>query len=203
MANTGIRQLTTVVGGYAKRIWYSLNGTTPTNELMSIDDTGKLKCVSEQVTGLAGTGNRMVVADSTGNLSADSLGYSEYMYIPTLSSTGETGSWGYFAQYGKCVRIGNKLTIFLVIGWDSKPSAGTNIKISLPVQADVYALRGFLSEYIGITFAGNQLVLSNNNTDNNNIYIFQNLSGGGLAGINVSDVASSGVIKCVVETLVI
>jgi hypothetical protein len=71
MANTGIRQLTTVVGGYAKRIWYSLNGTTPTNELMSIDDTGKLKCVSEQVTGLAGTGSRMVVADSTGNLIAN------------------------------------------------------------------------------------------------------------------------------------
>ena len=70
MANTGIRQLTTVVGGYAKRIWYSLNGTTPTAELMSIDDAGKFKCVSEQITGLAGTGSRMVIADSTGNLSA-------------------------------------------------------------------------------------------------------------------------------------
>jgi hypothetical protein len=78
MANTGIRQLTTVVGGYAKRIWYSLNGTTPINELMSIDDAGKFKCASEQITGLAGTGNRMVVADSTGNLKADNKFVTSY-----------------------------------------------------------------------------------------------------------------------------
>jgi hypothetical protein len=89
MANTGIRQLTTVVGGYAKRIWYSLNGTTPINELMSIDDAGKFKCASEQITGLAGTGNRMVVADASGNLSAGATDYIiEIPMSPTPVSTG-------------------------------------------------------------------------------------------------------------------
>lgn len=83
MANTGIRQLTTVVGGYAKRIWYSLNGTTPTAELMSIDDTGKFKCVSEQVTGLAGIGPRVVIADASGNLSTISR-------LATVNFTGLT-----------------------------------------------------------------------------------------------------------------
>jgi hypothetical protein len=153
---------------------------------------------------LQGTGSRMVVADSTGKLSADSLAYAENSYIPTLSSTGQTGSWGYFAQYGKYVRIGNKLTIFLVIGWSAKPSTGTNIKISLPAQVDGYTLRGSLSEYSGITFAGKQLVLSNYQEDSGNIYIFQTVSGESPAArINVSDVASSGLIKCVIETLVI
>jgi hypothetical protein len=90
MANTGIRQLTTVVGGYAKRIWYSLNGTTPINELMSIDDAGKFKCASEQITGLAGTGNRMVVADSTGNLSANGI-----IYKPIIKE-----AFNYTAIYG-------------------------------------------------------------------------------------------------------
>jgi hypothetical protein len=92
MANTGIRQLTTVVGGYAKRIWYSLNGTTPINELMSIDDTGKLKCVSEQVTGLAGTGSRMVVADASGNLSAP-LNNFKTTYTEGSVSGAESSTW--------------------------------------------------------------------------------------------------------------
>jgi hypothetical protein len=86
MANTGIRQLTTVVGGYAKRIWYSLNGTTPTAELMSIDDAGKFKSVSQQVTGLAGTGNRMVVADASGNLSAPLNNFKTTYTEGTISS---------------------------------------------------------------------------------------------------------------------
>jgi hypothetical protein len=93
MANTGIRQLTTVVGGYAKRIWYSLNGTTPINELMSIDDAGKFKCASEQITGLAGTGNRMVVADSSGNLSAPTAISTDLSFTGRiLSNVGYVGS---------------------------------------------------------------------------------------------------------------
>ena len=67
---TGMREKTTNVGGVIKRIWYAMTGTTQGAELASLDDTGKFKCVSEQVSGLAGTGNRMVVADATGNLSA-------------------------------------------------------------------------------------------------------------------------------------
>lgn len=66
----GMREKTTNVGGVIKRIWYAMTGATQGAELMSIDDTGKFKCVSEQITGLAGTGSRMVVADSSGNLSA-------------------------------------------------------------------------------------------------------------------------------------
>ena len=67
---TGMRERTTNVGGIIKRIWYAMTGTTQGLELASLDDTGKLKCVSEQISGLAGTGNRMVVVDSTGNLIA-------------------------------------------------------------------------------------------------------------------------------------
>ena len=52
----GMREKTTNVGGVIKRIWYAMTGATQGAELASIDDTGKFKCASEQVTGLAGTG---------------------------------------------------------------------------------------------------------------------------------------------------
>jgi len=72
MAYDYIRERTTAIGtgGLLKRIWYAMTGTTQGLELASLDDTGKFKCVSEQISGLAGTGTRMVVADATGNLTA-------------------------------------------------------------------------------------------------------------------------------------
>lgn len=66
----GMREKTTNVGGVIKRIWYAMTETTQGAELASLDNTGKFKCVSEQISGLAGTGSRMVVADASGNLSA-------------------------------------------------------------------------------------------------------------------------------------
>lgn len=70
---TGMREKTTNVGGVIKRIWYAMTGATQEAELASLDDTGKFKCVSEQISGLAGAGSRMVVADSAGNLSASGV----------------------------------------------------------------------------------------------------------------------------------
>lgn len=68
-----MREKTTNVGGIIKRIWYAMTGATQGAELASLDDTGKFKCVSEQISGLAGPGNRMVMADENGNLSASGV----------------------------------------------------------------------------------------------------------------------------------
>lgn len=118
MANTGIRQLTTVVGGYAKRIWYSLNGTTPTNELMSIDDTGKFKCISEQITGLAGAGNRMMVADASGNLSA-SLQVETGTWTPVLRALGSGVAVAGASNSGRYTKLGKLVMFSADVEWTS------------------------------------------------------------------------------------
>lgn len=66
-----MREKTTNVGGIIKRIWYAMTGETQGAELMSIDDAGKFKCVSGQISGLAGTSKGMVIADKFGNLNLE------------------------------------------------------------------------------------------------------------------------------------
>ena len=197
---TVINEVGGSAGGIAKVEYKDENG----NVLWYYDDAGNfVRNGNAKITGLAGTGTRMVTADSSGNLSAGAFSYSESTYTPTLSSTGQTGSWTYIARYGRYIRIGNNLKIHLSIEWTSKPSAGTDVKISLPVSVDVYALRGFFGEYAGINFEGKQLSLSNWGTDSYNIYLFQNSSGGIPIKINVSDVSSVGLFNCVIETLIV
>ena len=82
----GMREKTTNVGGVIKRIWYAMTGTTQGAELMSIDDAGKFKCVNQQISGLAGTGDRMMIADEEGNLIA-------LQRLNTVSVTGLTTSY--------------------------------------------------------------------------------------------------------------
>jgi hypothetical protein len=106
MAYDYIRERTTAIGtgGLLKRIWYAMTGTTQGPELASLDETGKFKCVSEQISSLAGTGNRMMVADSIGNLSASGIigtgsdgavkfTTSEIEVKPTITSSLVAGTW--------------------------------------------------------------------------------------------------------------
>lgn len=100
MANTGIRQLTTNVGGVIKRIWYALNGTTPTVELMSIDDVGNFKNTGTMtVGGLSGTGNRSVMTAANGLTFTQ--GYQQVQTGYNLSSNGTSVELG--ATNNDCV----------------------------------------------------------------------------------------------------
>ena len=63
------------------------------NVLWYYDDAGNfVRNGDAKITGLAGTGTRMVTADASGNLSAGALAYSENTFTPTLSATGQVGS---------------------------------------------------------------------------------------------------------------
>lgn len=152
MANTGIRELTTNVGGIIKRIWYALNGTTPTAELMSIDDAGKFKCVSEQISGLAGTGNRMVVADASGNLSA-SLQVETGDWTPVLRGDISGVAVAGALNKGKYTKIGNLVMFSAYVNWTSISGtiAGNRIISGLPYNCGV-SVRG--STAIGMSIAG-------------------------------------------------
>lgn len=129
---TGMREKTTNVGGIIKRIWYAMTGTTQGAELMSIDDTGKFKCVSEQISGLAGTGSRMVIADATGNLST-------IQRLNTISVTGLTTSY----QLTTMPAV-NALSYI----WKFTSSNGVAI---IESTHNLYAGKDFLSQFLGCT----------------------------------------------------
>lgn len=74
MANTGIRELTTNVGGVIKRIWYSLNGTTPIAELMSIDDMGNFKAKQFAVQAMNTAPTSPTATGTTGEIRVTSNG---------------------------------------------------------------------------------------------------------------------------------
>ena len=133
---TGMRERTTNVGGIIKRIWYAMTGTTQGPELMSIDDTGKFKCVSEQITGLAGTGNRMVMADSSGNLSAGTTRQITMSgAMPTPTSTGISINGGYngkiimayvSTQYGDGLQV-TSAVVMITCGYNGDNFVATTV----------------------------------------------------------------------------
>lgn len=129
----GMREKTTNVGGVIKRIWYAMTGATQGTELASLDDTGNFKCVSEQITGLAGTGNRMVVADSSGNLSAGVTDYTITIPMsPTPVSTGISINGG---------SGGKTIMLFFSSQWDAGDSTASGIyMIRCGVNGNNYSL---------------------------------------------------------------
>ena len=186
----------TIAGGIAKVEYKDQSGDV----LWYYDDAGNfVRNGNAKITGLAGTGNRMVAADATGNLSASTLAYSENTYVPTLSTTGQVGSWTYGSRGGKYITIGKKVTIYMHVFWIAKPSAGTALKIELPVSLEGATIRGFLSEYSGVTFAGKQLSLGGSGLDTNNSYLYQNITGSSPVSINVSDLSSTGYFYALIE----
>ena len=197
---TKIIEQGSTAGGIAKVQYLDESG----NVLYEVNDGDKIfKMVNGKISGLAGTGTRLVVADSAGNLSATTMAYSEDTYTPTLSAMGQVGEWGYSSSWGRYARVGKKITIFINIIWNAKPSAGTDIKISLPFSLDVKTIRGFLSEYSGITFVGKQLAITNLGSDAVNACIYQSASNSPAVSVRVSDVSSSGYLLGVIEGMLL
>lgn len=195
---TGMREKTTNVGGIIKRIWYAMTGATQGAELMSIDDAGKFKCVNEQITGLAGTGNRMVVADSTGNLSAGGIN----TYTPFLSFN--AGQVGGFTQvgFGSYVITGNMVKVLFKIAVSAIPSAGTFLCISLPIPRKG-TLCGSFSRYNGINVSttANFIGLSEYGSDLSNAWIIKskNDGTGGLNGVHINEINTGIFMQGVIE----
>ena len=196
----GMREKTTNVGGVIKRIWYAMTGATQGAELASLDDAGKFKCVSEQVTGLAGTGTRIVVADASGNLGlAPTL-----TYTPVLSfSSGQVGS---FTQTGVGTYsiVGNIVKVLFSIDVTAIPSAGNYLTISLPVSRKPNGMiNGFFARYNGINVAttADFIGICSYGSDLGNGWIMKskNDGTGGINGISVSEISSGIHMQGVME----
>lgn len=149
---TGMREKTTNVGGVIKRIWYAMTGTTQGAELASLDDTGKLKCVSEQISSLAGIGSRMVVADASGNLSA-SLQVETGVWTPVLRGDISGVAVAGALNKGKYTKIGNLVMFSACVNWTSISGtiAGNRIISGLPYNCGT-SVRG--SATFGMSIPG-------------------------------------------------
>lgn len=121
MANTGIRQLTTNVGGVIKRIWYSINGTTATAELMSIDDAGVLSVKNIKFPATQAPSSDPNTLDD----------YEEGSWTPTITSLGGSLTT-VTVNSARYIKIGALVTLSLDFTVVDKGTATGFLKATLP-----------------------------------------------------------------------
>jgi hypothetical protein len=139
------------------------------SEQLSMSSTGDLK-----VTNLAGTGTRMVTADNTGVLSANTEVLSG-TYIPTITGSAST----YIGQGFRYTKIGDIVHVSGNIVVSGGFTGQESIKVSIPIASNFtndYDASGVVSgKYVGAPASSSDLgnyIVADTSADNIYVYYF-------------------------------